>query len=122
MAALDGVTVETFRARFAEFPAATFGIAAVERAIETATQLCNISTDAQLHCVAHLLALLEQNQAEADGGAGEVRQEHIGPKMVMYKTQAMTEREVFFSSSPYGRLMLQLERRNPRMVLSAFSA
>ena len=38
----------------------------------------------------------------------------------MYKTQAMNNREVFFETSSYGRMVLTLESRNPKRVLSAF--
>ena len=113
-------TVAVVQATFTEL--ASVSQAVVEAAIATAESLSSASTESWLYCTGHVLALLDQNTGEADGGSGEVMSEKIGPKLTSYKTQAKGNREAFFTQTSYGRMVLTLEKRNPEIVLGMFSA
>ena len=93
--------------------------AEVNRAIELAYQLSDVSRDATLYCAAHLLAISGED-GDADGGSGEVEQEGLGPQAVRYKTQARRNPDVFFTRTAYGRLFLTMESRSPKAVISVW--
>lgn len=120
MADLTSVNI---RAAFPEFADTnTYPAALINAAIATAYALTDVSAEATKHCVAHLLALHQQQVAEADGGAGEITAERTGPTMRQFMTQAESGREVFFTSTAYGRSCLALEKRTPKSVFSPFFA
>ena len=110
------VTLAEFRARFV-VSFASVADDVVETAIEEAHQLADTSHDASLFCVAHLLTLLAEETAELDGGSGVVSKETIGPRIVEYVTQAMTDRQAFFAVSAYGRRVLAIEGRTPKAAM-----
>ena len=114
MTAAD-ISVADFRARFSEFGSVADEL--VSQHIPQAYELSDISEEATLYCLAHLLALHPTSRGKADGGAGEVTSDRIGPKTQAFMTQAETNREVFFTSTPYGRRMLALETRNIAAVV-----
>lgn len=112
------LTVADIKERFAEFDYTRISDDVVTRLISDAYELTDVSESATAYCVAHFMALHPEMNGNADGGSGEVRAERIGPKQTSYMTQAETAREVFFSSTAYGRRVLVLESRSPRKVLS----
>ena len=118
---MPDVTLAEFRARFPVFAAGTSN-AAIETAIEEAHQLADTSHDASLFCVAHLITLLAEETADLDGGSGVVSKETIGPRIVEYVTQAMTDRQAFFAVSAYGRRMLAIEGRTPKAAMGVVIA
>ena len=111
------LTVADVRARFSEFGAAAFPAALVSDLIAEAYSITDVSREATLYCVAHLLSLEEQNHARPDGGSGEVVTETTGPFTANFRSQADSGRDVFFSTTPYGRRVMTLERRSPKAVM-----
>ena len=109
-------TLSKFRTQFPEF-AATVD-ADVERWLAEASSLHSVNDVATLWCAAHLLALAIATGLQPDEGAGEVKEETIGPKSLIFKTQAEAGWEVFFTRSSYGRHFLLLERRTPAVGFS----
>ena len=85
----------------------------VEAAAVIAADLARSSTVVLLNATAHVLTLDDERGGNSDGGSGEVRSEGEGDRMVTYLTQAKDEGDVFWAVTPYGRLVLALERRNP---------
>lgn len=120
MTTIAELSATDLRRRFPEFGAAAHDDAALTQALRTAREITSVSSEATLYCAAHILTLRADERARQDGGSGVVAQERIGPKWTMYKTQAMNNSEVFFETSSYGRMVLTLESRNPKRVLSAF--
>lgn len=120
MTTIAELSATDLRERFPEFAAATFSDAHLSQALRTAKEISSVSSEATLYCAAHILTLRADEAAKQDGGSGIVAQERIGPKWTMYRTQARQERDVFFATSSYGRMVLTLESRNPKRVLSAF--
>ena len=115
-------TASQVRERFPEFTPSGFPDAVVDQAIATAYRISDADHESTLWCAAHLLATLESQAARMDGGAGEITSESTGPRMTSYRTQADTGREVFFSTSPYGRTFLTLEGRSARRAAGFFYA
>ena len=115
-------TVTTFRTRFPEF--VDQADVEVTQALSYATRLHAISEDGTLLCTAHLLALSSgerpDSDPEADGGAGVVTRETIGPRTIDYLTMAgKDERRAFYATTFYGRLLLAIEDRMPRRIIGA---
>lgn len=104
------ITAAEVKAFFAEFGDTDDGV--VERAINTAYQITDVSRDCTMYCVGHLLTVATQQTGTTDGGAGVITSERVGPKMVMFKTQAQQSPDVFFEQTPYGRMVLTLETRS----------
>lgn len=90
-------------------------------AVREACGMVHVSKDATLHCAAHLLAIREQETGTADGGSGEVIQEFMGPQQLYYQAMAEKGREVFFSTTRYGRQVLLLEARSPKIAMGMIS-
>ena len=113
-------TASEFRGRFPEFSESRFSGPVVDRAIKTAYLITDVTHEATGYCIAHLLSTMEAHAAEMDGGAGEITSETTGPRMQSFMTQAEKGREVFFTTTPYGRTCLTLEKRSPRRGIAAF--
>lgn len=111
------ITVTDFRDRFPEFAAPKSSDAQVVFAIEEAYALTDVVRLATLYAVAHLLSLA-QDIAASRQRPGEVEEVKVGPITTKHKAQAMTERQVFFSRTEYGRRVLALESRNVTAVVS----
>lgn len=109
-------TVAEFREFFGELEAEVDD--KITSAIQTAFEMTAVSRTAILYCAAHVLVVSKENSPDADGGAGEVSSETIGPRKVIYTTTAQDGREVYFSRTGYGRTFLQLERRSVARTMS----
>ena len=105
------VTLSDFRTQFPEFPQATSPDENVNRVLAEAREIHCVSDLATLFCAAHLLAL-DEGPKGIGAGSGEATMKQAGPLRVRYLTQAKTGRQVFFSSSTYGRRFLTLELRS----------
>ena len=105
------LTPGAVKSRFDEFAAVDDAV--VQTLIDEAYRITDVNPDATLYCVAHLLALEEEHTGKPDGGSGVIMGESIGPRSVTYRTQAQTEREVFFATTSYGRRVLAIEARTP---------
>lgn len=114
------LSVADLRTRYPEFSEAVAADDAVAVALATAAEMAVLSDRITLACAAHLLALGRQETGKADGGAGELTAETIGPKSADYMAQAESGREVFFTTTAYGRAMLTLEKRHPKRAISMF--
>ena len=111
-----------FRATFPEFNDGDYPDPAITGWITQAKALHDVSGWATLFLAAHLITIARADGAgihELDGGDGEVSEETIGPKRVMYVTQAKKDGESFYTRSSYGRRFLELERRAAGRVMSA---
>ena len=111
-----------FREWFSEEPFTSLDDSSITRALTEALQIHDKNPLATLYCAAHLLALDADNPSEiaADGGAGVITQERIGPKSLTYMTQVNGRaRDAFFATSKYGRRFLLLEQRTPRSGIGA---
>lgn len=113
---MTDLTVADFRSKFAEF--SSVDDAVVSSLIPQAYGLSDVSEEATLYCIAHLVALKEEETGKPDGGSGEVMSDTIGPKTTAFMTQAETNREVFFSTTPYGRRVLAIESRTSESALA----
>ena len=118
------ITVADFRAKFGEFNAVSD--ADVTEYIATAYLLSDVSREATFYTAAHLGSLDAAERsataiAMADSRGGAIIEETFGPKKLKFLQQAMDSREVWFTSSTYGRLALQLEKRSPSGILSVRS-
>ena len=96
----------------------TSGNASLQRIIDQAYLLSDTSEAATYAVIAHLIVLAGANAAHMDGGAGEIVTENVGGLSQTIMVQARNNRESFFSTTPYGRLALQLENRTPSVALS----
>ena len=105
------LTAAQVKERFTEFDSVDDAV--VSALIADAYALTDVSEAATLNCVGHLLALHPEVNGKADGGSGEVTMEKIGPRQVQYMAQAERNREVFFTSTAYGRRCLSIEKRTP---------
>lgn len=112
----ESVTLTDFRNQFSEF--STRSDAEVNRVLEEACHIHSARKLATLFCAAHLL-VLNSNIAEGEKTSGEIESAGTGPLRVSYKTQAENGRDVFFTSTNYGRRFLTLEKRNPRTGIGA---
>ena len=64
-----------------------------------------------------------QNTGAADGGAGVVQEETIGPRKITYLNQVEDGRnDVFWMQSAYGRRFLTVRNSTARYRISAFVA
>ena len=117
--AVEAPTPAEFREEFPAFESATaYPDAMINRAGTEALQIHAVSEVAHRYCMAHLLVLRKAEAPVQDGGSGEVKSEGIGKKRVNYMTQALGAREVFFSTTSYGRAFLTHERRTAGRVMS----
>lgn len=110
-----------FRERFNEF--ASVSDTDVSFAIEDAQAIHDRCILATTYLVAHFVALNASNNigttgASEDGGAGELSSISDGSESASYKTQAEKGSEVYYTSTPYGRRFLELERRCPGRRIS----
>ena len=111
------VTVDNFKANFTELTGLTD--TEIERILYQALQLHKHSPQATQYCAAHLYVLLKKSEAAndpIDGGGGEVAKDQIGAQVQEYRVMAEKGREVFFSTTSYGRHFLTLEKRTPQYV------
>ena len=114
------VTVAEFRDRFAEFD--RIDDATISFLIPQAYEMSDVSREATLYCIAHLASLEGERIAKPDGGSGEVVSDALGPQSRSYMSLAESNRDVFFSTSTYGRRMLTLESRSVNAVFSSVTA
>lgn len=112
----DSIQPSDVWSRFPEFTEAVYPANVVMQAITTAYCLSDVSREATLYCIAHLLALVGEQRGKPTGGSGVIKSEAIGPLIRSFQTQAANEREVFFATSPYGEQCLALERRSPKVL------
>ena len=108
-------------ARFPEFgPGGTAERTSTQvvNALNEAWRIASSTSDAQLWCAAHLLALTSEETGVADGGGGIVTSESLGPHSVSLMADADGPREAFFATSHYGRMLLAVESRTPRLAAS----
>ena len=115
------ITVTDVRGRFPEFddpgdhPVSDVTLVDL---IDEAYRYTNVARRATLWCVrSHLAALEAGLTGDATGGGGVVTMEKEGPMTAEYKTQAMSERDVFLVQTPYGERCRAIERRTPAAVL-----
>lgn len=113
---MDAPTVAAIRGRFAEFAQRTDS--EIAAAAAAALELSAVSEEATLHLAAHLLALSSERDGSPDGGAGEVSMEQTGGRIVHYVSMARTGDEVWWTTTPYGRIAHMLQSASPRYVLS----
>ena len=118
------ITAANFKTNFSELNFEGVDDATVDRFLYQARQFHKYSGQATQYCAAHLFSLWRLSKANAeaeaptvDGGGGEVTKDQIGSQIQEYKTQAEKGREVFFSTTSYGRHFLVLEKRTPQYVL-----
>lgn len=90
--------------------------------IDLAYQITDVSRDATLYCVGHLLAIKNEQTGAQDGGFGEVKREAQAGQDTIYMTQAKKARDVFFTTTAYGRMVLILEARSPACAISVVVA
>ena len=102
-----------FRAEFAAF--ATRADDAVNARGADAERLAGrLSARAVRLATAHLLALDEDAPpSSADGGAGVVVSESVGPRSVSYMPTASSGAEAWWAQTVYGREFLELRRASP---------
>lgn len=102
-----------FRAEFAAF--ASRSDDAVNARGANAVRLAGrCSARAVRLAAAHLLALDESSPpSSADGGAGVVTSESVGPRSVSYMPTASTGAEAWWAQTVYGREFLELRRSTP---------
>ena len=114
------VTVAAFRERF---PAPLFSAESedsIAMAISDAQMLHTASELGTLLCAAHLLAVQSEDASAPDGGSGVVQKEKIGPRDITYLSDAGTdERRAFYATTSFGRRLMAIEARTPRMALGA---
>lgn len=104
------LTVAELRASYPEFAAATYADAKVTAAIKIADELAGPATAAaRTALTAHVLAASALNTGKPDGGVGEVIHERVGSKGLHVKPMAARPTDVWFTSTPYGRLYLVLD-------------
>ena len=85
---------------------------------DLAFRLHNKSQDAVDYLTAHLVCLQQETVGNIDGGSNEVSSDGLGPLRRNYMSMASSNREVFCTRSPYGRMFLILESRLPSKVMS----
>ena len=118
------VTLSGFRTRFPEF-ADAIGAgnrrtdAQITLALDEGRIIHAVTDLGTLYAAAHLLVLDDEETGQVDGGSGLVKSEKLGPQEVDFQTQALTAREVFYATTSYGRKLLALEARIPRLVVTA---
>ena len=88
-------------------------------ALEEALLIHGARELATYYLMAHLLVLARAEGNQADGGAGVITDEQIGPKTTSYQNMTVDQRDVFFATTPYGRRFLVLERKTPRFGVGA---
>ena len=113
------ITAEQVRS---EFPELSFTDDFIQSQIDLAYRITNINRDATLYCVGHLLTISNERTGVQDGGFGEVVKEAQAGQEITYMAQARNEREVFFSTTSYGRMVLLLESRSPKRPVSVVVA
>lgn len=124
MAETFGITATDVRAAFPEL----FGGADppsddhVATRITEGHRITDVSREARMYCVAHLLALDAELTGEADGGSGEVKDEQEGSERTSYVTQAKDGRQAFFTTTGYGRRLLALEGRSQKAAVAILFA
>ena len=109
--------LSTFRTQFPEFASTLDGV--INRTLEEALEIHSASARATLFLTAHLLVINADGTAPLDGGSGVITSETIGSLKKEYKTQAESERDVFYAQTSYGRRFLNLERRSARSAIGA---
>ena len=83
--------------------------------LEDALCIFKLCDRAVIYLAAHLCSLdIDQSgNTGIDSGLGEITSEKIGQKAVTYKTQASVEKDVFYTTTKYGRMFLQLRDKCP---------
>ena len=120
------ITPATVRTKFPECfaagkPGENLTDTDLEALIVEAYGLTDITYFATLYCIAHFITLEEEALGWQDGGSDVISSENLGGRSVSYQVQTTENRDGFFASSPYGRKVLQYERRAPRSALSAMN-
>lgn len=112
-------TLAGFRTEYPEFTA-DHSDDAVTAAIKQAAQLHSVTTRGQMLATAHLLALRSEHTAKPDGGSGLVTGETLGPQSFTFQQPAKGESlETWWATTSYGRQLMALESRTPRLRISA---
>ena len=110
--AVERPTVAAFRARFDEF--AETSDDDIDAMIDVGYEIYATSTNALMYLIAHLLTIdASSSSSRQDGGSGEVRAESIGERSLEYMPQARNAGEVFYTTTHYGRMHVQLRRASP---------
>ena len=109
------ISATDFRAQFPDLAATD---AELDLVLPEAIEIHSVSRLATLFCAAHLIVF---NQQVAAGSipATEVASRTVGPLSSTSLTQAEKGREAFFTSTPYGRRFLTLEKRSARSGIGA---
>ena len=108
--------LETFRLWFPEFTQTEDS--KVERFLGDALEIHGVNPRCTLYVAAHLAALDSLEGSEPDLGLGELQEEQEGPLRARMKVQARNNREVFFTTTKYGRTFLEFEKRTPQYTFS----
>ena len=111
-------TVAGFRQQFPEFPASSIDDDAVERWLAVAKTIHATRETCTLYCAAHLIEL-ERLRAAGTPARGETTMQRAGSITSVYKAQADTDGDAYFTRTEYGRTYLILEKRTPRRTVSA---
>ena len=102
-----------FRAEFGAF-ASRSDEAASARGADAERLAGRLSGRAVRLAAAHLLALDEDPPpSSADGGAGVVVSESVGPRSASYMPTASSGAEAWWAQTIYGREFLELRRSSP---------
>ena len=110
-------TLSDFRSRFPEFSTTADDV--VNVVLGDSALFLSAPAIGQLYAAAHLLAIAAQENAVADGGAGVVTDEVLGPLRRTYMTMAGNEREAFWATSAYGRRYLTIRNSSTTWGISA---
>ena len=111
------ISAGSIRSRFPELTSQDYPDSALDLAAESAMNIFSLNTEGALHLAAHFAVVWRmENTGEADGGAGVVSQEQIGPRMVTYRTMSEGD-DTFFERTSYGRTYLIIRNRNPRRTM-----
>ena len=117
-------TVSLFRSRFPEFGSgqpAGVDDSTVERALADGDRLHTVTTLGQMLAAAHLLAIASEDTGKPDGGSGIVTAQQLGPESFTFQVPARADDvfQTWLASTSYGRKLIALEARTPRLVVSA---
>ena len=100
-------TLSGFRTAHPELAEATYGDDAVEAALKAARSIHQVTDEGGYLCAAHILTEAKLKTRTR----GEVTMEMIGQRQTMYAAQARHRNDEWFTSTPYGKLLLVVEQR-----------
>ena len=108
---MPNATLDEFRAYFGdEFPADTYSDTAVNRALDEAADIYNLTRRGQLYLTAHFLVVNREAEQIVTDGAGVVTGESIGTRRLDYTVPSANPREVGYARTDYGLRFLELRR------------